>query len=302
MGLECAVNVSEGRDRAFLDRLADEVGDTLLDRHSDPDHHRTVLTLAGTDEAVEASARRLTALAVEILDLGTHQGRHPRLGVVDVVPFVPLVPLDVPGPVDSRAVAAGVRLDPAPPLAAAVAARDRFARWAWSELGVPCFFYGPLPGGGERTLPEIRRLAFTGLAPDAGEGRPHSTAGGCAVGARGFLVAYNFWLADGNAEVARAVARQLRGPGVRALGLDLAGRAQVSCNLMEPGVHGPAEVHDRTARLLEGTGATIDRCELVGLLPAMVLDAVPEDRWAELGLGPDATVEARLEGRRLSWR
>ena len=80
MGLECVVNVSEGRDRALLDRLSDEVGDTMLDRHSDPDHHRTVFTLAGTDDAVEASVRRLTVLAVEILDLGTHQGRHPRLG------------------------------------------------------------------------------------------------------------------------------------------------------------------------------------------------------------------------------
>ncbi len=302
MGLECVVNVSEGRDRALLDRLSDEVGDTMLDRHSDPDHHRTVFTLAGTDDAVEASVRRLTVLAVEILDLGTHQGRHPRLGVVDVVPFVPLVSLAVPAPTDSGAGDPGFRLDPAPPLTGAVAARDRFARWAWSELGIPCFSYGPLPGGGERTLPEVRRLAFTGLAPDVGEGGPHPTAGGCAVGARGFLVAYNLWLAGGNAEVARAVARQLRGPGVRALGLDLAGRAQVSCNLVDPGVHGPAEVHDRVAQLLEGTGATIDRGELVGLLPATVLDAAPEGRRAELGLDPDTTIEARLAGRGASWR
>jgi glutamate formiminotransferase len=294
--------VSEGRDRTVLDRLADEAGDTLLDRHSDPDHHRTVFTLAGTDEALEASVRRLTATAVELLDLGTHHGRHPRMGVVDVVPFVPLVPLAGHGPAGGGPTVPGFRLDPAPPLDSAVAARDRFARWAWSELSVPCFCYGPLPAGGERALPEVRRLAFEHLSPDQGDGGPHPTAGACAVGARGFLVAYNLWLDGGDAELARAVARQLRCPGVRALGLDLSGRAQVSCNLVDPVLHGPAEVHDRVACLLEGTGAAVDRGELVGLVPAAVLDVVVEERWADLGLDPDATVEGRLEARRVSWR
>jgi glutamate formiminotransferase len=218
------------------------------------------------------------------------------MGVVDVVPFVPLVQQAV-DPSSS-----GLRLDPAPSLGAAVEARDRFARWAWSELSLPCFCYGPLPGRGERTLPEIRRLAFSELVPDTGECEPHPTAGACAVGAREFLVAYNLWLADGDVEVATAVARQLRGPGVRALGFDLSGVAQVSCNLVEPSVHGLVEVHDRVVQLLEGTGVRIDRCELVGLLPAAVLDAVPAQRWVELGLDPDSTVEARLERRRVSWR
>jgi len=285
MGLECVVNVSEGRDPAALGRLAAAAGGALLDVQRDPDHDRSVLTLAGDGAAVEEAARAVAATGVAELDLGVHAGSHPRFGVVDVVPFVPLV------------ANGDGRLDPAPALGPAVAARDRFARWAGSALALPCFCYGPLPGGGTRSLPEVRRLAFRGLAPDAGPERPHPTAGSCAVGARGFLVAYNLWLDGGDVALARAVAREIRGPAIRALGLDLSGRPQVSCNLVDPLAVGPAEVHDRVARLLGPEGATVDRCELVGLLPGAVLAAVPRSRWEELGLAPEATVEARMEAR-----
>jgi len=300
MGLECVVNVSEGRDGSVLDRLAATAGPSLLDRHSDPDHHRTVFTLAGTDDEVEAAVRRLTAEAVATLDLGIHDGQHPRIGVVDVVPFVPLrVHPSLEGGQGSVEVA---RVDPSPPLDAAVAARDRFAHWAWNEIELPCFLYGPLPGGGERTLPEVRKLAFRGLDPDVGAARPHPTAGAGAVGARGFLVAYNLWLAGADLQVAREMARLLRGPGVRALGLELSSGVQVSCNLVDPVAHGPAEVHDRLGALLEGSGAVIRGCELVGLVPAAVLDATPTTRWEEVGLDPEATIERRLAASGVSWR
>ena len=182
------------------------------------------------------------------------------MGVVDVVPFVPLE---------------GSTMDDA------VAARDRFLAWAGAELDLPGFAYGP-----ERSLPEVRRTAFGGLAPTAGPPAPHPTAGAVCVGARPLLVAYNVWLADGvGLEDARRVAAAVRRPDVvRALGLDVGGRAQVSMNLIDPvdGV-GPAEAFDAVRALV-----AVDRAELVGLVPAAVLAAVPPARWAELDLARNA--------------
>lgn len=260
--LACVVNVSEGRDRSVLATLEAAAGTHLLDLHTDASHHRSVLTLGGPE--VEAAARRLVTEAVRLIDLRRHQGAHPRLGAADVVPFVPL---------DGT------------PFFRAVAARDAFAAWAAATLDLPCFLYGP-----ERTLPEVRRLAFGVLAPDRGPAEPHPTAGAVAVGARGVLVAYNLWLAAGvGVDQARLVARSLRSPAVRALGLDLDGRAQVSCNLVEPATVGPAAVYDTVAAQV-----AVERAELVGLIPAAVLASVPSGRWVELDLAADRTIEARL--------
>ena len=151
--LECVVNVSEGTRTDVVDAIAGAAGGDLLDVHSDRHHNRSVLTLVGED-----APRAVARAAVERLDLRRHQGVHPRIGVVDVVPFVPL---------------AGATL------ADAVAARNRFLAWIAAELGVPGFAYGP-----ERTLPEVRRHAFAGLTPDAGPLRPHLSAGAVAVGER----------------------------------------------------------------------------------------------------------------------
>lgn len=266
--LECVVNVSEGRDASVLEALAAAAGPALLDVHTDPHHHRSVLTLAGP--GVEEAARRLAVEAVARIDLGRHVGAHPRLGAVDVVPFVPL----------GRAT-----------MADAVAARDRFARWAAEQLAVPCFVYGP-----ERSLPDVRRGAFGPLPPDTGPALPHPTAGAVAVGARPVLVAYNLWLAaDAPVATARAVARRARGPAVRSLGLDVGGRAQVSCNLVDPRAVGPADAYDAVAECAAELGTAVVGAELVGLVPASVLDAVPPERWSALDLAPSRTIEARLE-------
>jgi glutamate formiminotransferase len=260
--LECVVNVSEGRDGDALDRLDAAARPDLLDRHSDADHHRSVFTLAGTD-----AARRLARRAVADLDIRTHAGVHPRLGVVDVVPFVPL---------------AGVGL------AEALVARDEFAAWAAAELGVPCFLYGP-----ERSLPAVRRQAFTSLAPDVGPSEPHLTAGAMCVGAREPLVAYNVWLADDDLALARRIASEIRSPELRALGLRAGGGVQVSMNLVAPRRLGPADAYDLVA-----ARAPVGRAELVGLLPEAVLRTVAPARWVELDLAADRTVEARLAARR----
>jgi len=273
---ECVVNVSEGRDDGVLAELAASAAPALLDLHRDPDHNRSVLTLAGPADTVVPAARALAATAVARLDLRAHEGAHPRLGVLDVVPFVPYEP-GRPAPEDLSEVAA---------------LRDDFARWLAAELGVPSFLYGPLPGGRTRTLPDIRRRAFSDLAPDFGPPRADPRTGATAVGARRVLVAYNVWVSS--AAVARRVAPLVRGPHVRALGLAVGRRAQVSCNLVDPGRHGPARLYDDVAALAAEAGGSVEGAELVGLVPAVVLAAVPRDRWAELGLSDDSTVESAL--------
>lgn len=259
--LECVVNVSEGRSPATIAALGAVTGSALLDVHSDADHHRSVFTLVG-----EEAPRALARAAVDHLDLRDHAGVHPRLGVVDVVPFVPL--------------AGSVMTD-------ALRARDAFCEWAVGELGVPCFRYGP-----ERSLPEIRRRAWHDLAPDLGPGQPHPTAGAMCVGARGVLVAYNLWLAVADLTLAKRVAALVRGPVVRALGLAVGDAVQVSMNLVDPARVGPAQAFDLVAR-----HAVVARSELVGLVPMSVLRAVPRWRWAELDLGVERTIEWRLEQR-----
>lgn len=265
--LECVVNLSEGRDRARLEPCVAAGGRDVLDVHTDPDHNRSVVTLVGQE-----APRRVATAAVARLDLREHGGVHPRLGVVDVVPFVPL---------DGT------------PTAAALAARDAFADWLADEHGVPCFLYGP-----ERTLPDVRRQAFHSLAPDRGPRVPHPTAGATAVGARPPLVAYNLWLDPPDVGLARAIASAVRGPSVRALGFAVGRRVQVSLNLIDPNMVGPAAAHDLVAGAARALGARVVGAELVGLLPTTVLHATDRARWAELDLGEERTIEARLAARR----
>jgi glutamate formiminotransferase len=264
--IEAVINVSEGRDASLIaeiGRAADAEG-ALLDIHSDPYHHRSVFTLAGQPPQVEVGALALAVRALELLDVRDHSGVHPRVGVVDVVPFVPYGSED----------------------AVAVAARTRFAL-AFSALGVPCYLYG----FGTRDLPEIRRRAGGDLEADVGPSSPHPTAGCCCVGARDPLVAYNLVVAATLSE-ARELARSLRRREVRALGLETGDEVQLSFNLVEPDVVGPAQIADEVARHVP-----IVRAELVGLVPAAVLRAIPSSRWADLDLGENSTIEARLSSR-----
>lgn len=255
------MNVSEGRRPEIVAEIAEAAGPDLLDVHTCADHHRSVLTVVGED-----APRAIAAAAVARLDLRTHAGAHPRIGVLDVVPFVPLG-------------------DTA--MTAALAARDDFAVWAAETLRLPVFLYGP-----ERSLPEVRRGAFGSLDPDAGPLSPHPSAGAVAVGARPLLVAYNLWIAGADVSTARRLASSLRGPAVRALGMQVGDEVQVSMNLIDPMAVGPAEVWDAVA-----TEVPIDRAELVGLVPEAVLDTVPASRWTQLDLAADRTIEARLARR-----
>lgn len=264
--IECVINISEGRDLDLVGEIARFAGNDLLDVHCDPDHNRSVITVVGA-----SAPPAVTRAAVERLDLRTHAGVHPRIGVVDVVPFVPL---------------GGSTFDDA------MTNRNEMSSWIANELHIPVFLYGP-----ERTLPDIRRQAFTTLVPDLGPTSPHPTAGAVAVGARELMLAWNLWLSEPDLERAKAIASAIRGPGVRALGLQVGDQVQVSMNLIDPLRVGPAEVYDRVVAM-----AAIERAELVGLVPQVVLDAVAHERWQQLDLSKESTIEYRLEHRRGSGR
>ena len=267
--LECVVNISEGRNIALLAGLAEAMSGHLLDVHTDAHHNRSVFTLIG-----EEAPRLLTRLVVERLSLDDHEGVHPRLGVVDVVPFVPL---------------AGSTF------ADAERARDDFAEWVAGELSVPVFSYGT-----HRTLPHIRAHAWHDLRPDAGPDAPHPTAGAVCAGAREPLVAYNVWLRETSLAVTREIAREVRTETIRTLGLQVGEFTQVSMNLVAPDVAGPMQAFDRVVECAGRTGARVAHAELVGLLPADVLAGIPRGRWEELDLSEDRTIEARLAARGIS--
>jgi glutamate formiminotransferase len=271
--LECVINISEGRHSEVLQELARSLDpQDLLDVHIDPWHHRSVWTLIGTQ-----APRRLTQRAVELLDIGDHHhGVHPRLGVVDVVPFVPLGQTT---------------------MSQAIVARNEFAQWLSQEMNVPCFLYGPNIGSDHdfRSLPEIRRSAWKELRPDWGPRYPHPSAGSVCVGARQILVAFNIWLQPGS-DWSRAteITRAIRSPEVRALTLRVGSHIQISMNLIEPFVIGPAEIYEQVHSLVVERQMFIERSELVGLIPDAVLSAIPESNWAELDLSRDRTIEHRL--------
>ena len=278
--LECVPNVSEGRDDAALRALAHACGPSLLDLHVDADHHRSVFTLAGPgpDDAIDA----VCALAREVearVDVSRHTGVHPRLGALDVVPFVALA---------------------GRPLSFAVDAAHAFASWVARELAVPVFLYGAAADG-ERSLPQVRAGAFTKFAPDAGPTAPHPTLGAVAVGARPPMIAVNCELDTDDLSLARSIARQVRErdgglPGVRALAFPLTepSRVQVSMNLVDLERTGLQVACDAVRRRAWAAGHDVTRVELVGLLPADELARCDATFRAFSGLGADRTIEARL--------
>jgi glutamate formiminotransferase len=262
--LESVPNFSEGRDGSALAALREAMSRParLLDVHADADHHRSVYTLVGSDhelvDTLEAGIRR----AVELIDLGRHQGAHPRVGAADVVPFVFLRPEHEP---DARA--------------AAVELADRIS----SELELPVFFYGRLTEDGREPAfyrrggpEELQRRVDEGeLSPDRGPNRLHPTAGGVLVGVRQPLIAFNVNLRARDAQIAREIAAIVRErdggfPGVRALGLDLpsAGLVQVSMNVTDWEASALHEIVERIVAEAHARGAGVVGCELVGLMPA----------------------------------
>ena len=246
-------------------------GVALLDRHSDAEHNRTVLTLAGEPAALGAALAEGAAAAIEAVDMTAHTGLHPAVGALDVCPLV--------WPEPSAREAAR---------AAAIEVAE-----AIGDLGVPVFLYGELaasPDRAERAFfrnggPAELWLRMEGgeLRPDRGPALPHRTAGATLVTARPPLAAFNIELDSSDVEVARAVAAGLREsgggpPGVRAIGLALAsGRSQVSTNVHDPVAVPLGEVVERARLLAAPLGARPVEAELIGLAPAAALAGYPAD-------------------------
>ncbi len=269
--IEAVPNVSEGRRPAVIQSLAAAVEGhadvRLLDVSSDAVHNRTVMTMVGPPEALRAALVSLFAVAIDAIDLRTHTGEHPRLGAVDVVPFVPLSPEDMP-----------VCVDTAVAVAETVAAR----------YDLPVYLYEAAARIPQRQrLEVIRHGEFEGLAekmrastwwPDFGPRRPHPSAGASVVGARTALIAFNVNLRTTNLDVARDIARHIRAsngglPAVKAIGLRTADPEimQVSTNLVDYRTTGLHTVFDAVRTEASRRDVTVVSSEIVGLAPAEAL-------------------------------
>lgn len=278
--IECIPNISEGCDRAAIDEIVRAVslaGCRVLDLHRDVDHNRSVITFVGEPDTVVDGAFALARESVSHIDLRTHRGVHPRIGAVDVIPFVPIG--------DATADAS---LDDCVAIARRVGAR------IGDELGVPVFLYEAAATRPERrNLADVRRGGWDRIAaafgepegrPDFGPARLHPSAGAVAVGARRPLVAYNVVLDTDDRSIARAVAGRVREAsgglaGVKALGLLLAerGLAQVSMNLTDIAATTVPDAFDAVTREAAHLGAQIVDSEIVGLVPrAAVAGATTE--------------------------
>jgi glutamate formiminotransferase len=274
--VECVPNVSEGRRQDVVQSLVDRIrsvrGVRLLDASSDPSHNRSVLTMAGEAAALKAGVLALFGAATASIDLRAHRGEHPRLGAVDVVPFVPI---------EGVTMAQCVSL-----------ARETAAEVA-SRFEIPVFLYEEAATRPERrNLEEIRRGEFEGLAakmespawaPDFGPARPHPTAGATVIGARMPLIAYNINLATDRLDVAKKIASAIRQSSggfryVKAMGIPLTDRGivQVSMNLTnyeKTPIHRVfAAVREEAARY----GVAVLESEIIGLTPQAALVSTAE--------------------------
>jgi glutamate formiminotransferase len=297
--IECVPNFSEGCDRNKVRAIVDAMrvdGVSLLDWSLDSDHNRSVVTIAGPPAAVVEAAVRAAGKAAALIDLTAQRGVHPRIGATDVIPFVPV---------------AGISL----------AQCAIFARQAglqiWSRYNIPIYFYEAAASRPDRALLEqVRQGQFEGLReqvlrdaarrPDLGGPELHPTAGASAVGARKFLIAYNLYLDRPDVTAARAIAKALRASsggldGVKAMGVLVRGRAQVSLNITDFRVTPVGRVFDAVNRLAEKHGTKVVDGELIGLLPE---DAFERDsEWVRLmrGFKPEERILERRLKQPLEW-
>jgi len=297
--IEAIPNISEGRRidvvRKAVETIAAVSGVRVLDWSSDPSHNRSVITMVGDADPLREAVLRLFDVAVKEIDLRTHRGVHPRIGAVDVVPFVPL---------------GGTRMKSCIELAHATG-RDVAER-----LQVPVLLYEAAAADpARRRLEQVRRGQFEGLGaklvepawrPDYGPPRAHPSAGASAIGARGPLVAFNVNLATNDLDLARRIARTVRASGgglphVKAMGVRLSSpggnRVQVSMNLTDYRRTPLSEALEGVVREAAREGIEIAGTELVGLVPREAIDGTTGGQSMLDVIRPDQTIEARLEGR-----
>jgi glutamate formiminotransferase / 5-formyltetrahydrofolate cyclo-ligase len=292
--IECIPNVSEGRRADVLDAMGGAIraaGARLLDVKPDATHHRTVFTFAGEPAAVEAAVLALYDRALQAVDLRQHKGEHPRLGAVDVVPFVPIE---------------GVTMADCVALAKKVGAE--IAR----RFNLPVFLYEEAASSpARRNLEDIRRGEFEGLAaklsqpawqPDFGPAAPHVSAGATVIGARTPLIAYNINLATNRLDVAKKIAAAVRQSSgglrfVKAMGIDLADRGivQVSMNLTNYEKTPVFRVFELVKREAARYGVSILESEIVGLIPSAALTDAAAWYLQVEGFSGDQILENKLK-------
>lgn len=269
--MECVPNFSEGRDLAKVEKIVDcfrgKQGVKLLDYSSDADHNRMVVTVVGEPQQLKAAVLDAIGTAVKLIDLTKHEGQHPRMGAVDVVPFIPIKEVTVED---------------------AIALSKEVAREVGEKLGVPVFLYEKSATAAHReNLASVRKGQFEGMAekmaqpewaPDFGPAQPHPTAGVVAVGARMPLVAYNVNLNSNNLEIADKIAKVVRhvGGGLRfckAMGVELTDRGivQVSMNLTDYTKTAIYRAHELVRVEAARYGVTIAGSEVIGLVPMQAL-------------------------------
>ena len=301
MLIESVPNYSEGRRLDVVDRLAAAVSGTdgvhLLDRTSDASHNRSVLTMAGEASAVERALEATIEVAIDAIDMERHTGEHPRIGAVDVIPFVPL---------------GTTTLD-----ACVVLARGFGLRIA-DRFGLPVYLYARAATRPDRVrLADVRRGGYEAVrdeigvpgadrAPDFGPRRTHPRAGAVAIGARPFLIAWNINLDSNDVELAKRIARRVREsggglPAVQGNGfmIEELDAAQVSMNLLDFETTPMWRVYEEVARLATEEGVGIRESELIGLAPQAAFDGVAEHAGVPLHADPVARFEAAAAALRL---
>ena len=293
--IECVPNFSAGRDLATVDAIVSAMsglsGAWLLDRHSDPDHNRSVITVAGEPETVAEAALRGVGVAAERIDLTRQTGAHPRIGAADVVPFVPITDFSMDDCVELA---------------------RRTGREIWKRYKIPVYFYEAAATRPERVnLENVRRGQFELLqaevlsnpdrAPDVGGPRLHPTAGATAVGAREFLIAYNINLNTDDVSIANRIAKAVRSSSgglshVKAIGVYLKTRdlAQVSMNLTNFHQTSLLQVFQAGRGQAERMGAGIVGSEIVGLVPRQALDPAAQTTLLLENFSPEMILENRL--------
>jgi glutamate formiminotransferase / 5-formyltetrahydrofolate cyclo-ligase len=273
--VECVPNFSEGSDSRRIEAIVAAMrvdGVHLLDWAMDPDHNRSVVTIAGEPPGVVESAIRGAGKAAELIDLTRQQGAYPRIGAADVIPFVPV---------------SGIKLEQCVLLARQAGLE------IWRRFGIPVYFYESAASRPDRAnLEDVRRGQFEELReaarkdaarrPDVGGPGLHPTAGACAVGARKFLVAYNIFLDSTDVAVARAIAREIRtaalgSKGVKALGLTAHGRAQLSLNISDFQATPISEVYKAVSKLAARHKTAPVEGEVIGLIPDAACER--ESEW-----------------------
>jgi glutamate formiminotransferase len=265
--IECVPNFSEGRDatkvRAIVQAIESAPGVLLLGWESDIDHNRSVVTFAGEPDAVMEGAIRGAGKAAELIDLNRHQGVHPRVGVADVIPFVPLE---------------GSSLEDC------IQVAHRAGAELWGRYGIPVYFYEAAARTmGRRRLEKVRKKGFDAAPPDIGDIAAHPVVGASVIGARGFLIAYNINLETPDSRIAGIVARKIRESSggfthVKAMGLYLASLdcSQVSMNLTDFEKIPLDRVFAAVCAEARRMGTSVRSSQLVGLIPRQAYEQAPE--------------------------